>query len=249
MVGMKSPFIEHFIQPLLWCFRIVLVIFTLAFIYTVIILWFPDSKWNLFQPTVSGNIAVLASLLVALGTLGLAYAAFETIHSSRQREKRDRKSVYFDEVIKWAEEIYRCGLKPTSKGPDITEEDATVGEDVTPGSFYARAADWELREIEKLESEHRLLLSRRKYLEVMCNRLGSRFGEALDKTTKALADHAELLGKCIHEYGDTTAFDGSTLNRRKRNIRAVGDHNPTLNDCAIKLIELVTSSKADLIVS
>jgi hypothetical protein len=233
---------------------IAVVVSIAAFACTIFLVTHPESEWARSFPLLRDSVSAISTAAMVIATLFLAWVTFMIVNSDRDRDQRDRTSAYFDEVIKWAEEIRRCSLKPTSESLEALragtdEEYAIVGEDVKSSSFFARAATWELREIEILESEHRLLLSRGEYLKVMCDRLGSHFAEALDVTATALANHVKLLGKCISEYGDITDFNSVTLNARTNNLVAASENNKILQNHTIKLINEVTNSKAQLIVS
>ncbi len=97
---------------LLWFLRIALGLFFLAILYTFIILLRPGL--SPFQPTVAGNIAVLASLVVAFGTLALAYATFEMIQTSNKAERRNRAERFLNEIITWIESNINFRLRFTT---------------------------------------------------------------------------------------------------------------------------------------
>ncbi|GAG50032.1 unnamed protein product, partial [marine sediment metagenome] len=97
--------------------EILLVILAVTTFLVVVFLYKPN--WSPFQePTFGNNVIPVATLVAAWTTLFVAYAAFRTIRSNREKEERDRKHQLLNEIIEWAVDISKCGIE---KGyPDIS---------------------------------------------------------------------------------------------------------------------------------
>jgi len=84
--------------------EVVLGLLALATISVVVFLRRPD--WSPFQEqTFGSNVIPVAMMVAAWTTLLVAYAAFRTIRSNREKEERDRKERLLNEIIEWATSI------------------------------------------------------------------------------------------------------------------------------------------------
>jgi hypothetical protein len=90
--------------------EILLALLAITTVSTVIFLYRPD--WSPFQePTFGTNVIPVATMTTAWTTLLVAYAAFRTIRSNREKEERDKKLRILNEITEWATEIHTASLK------------------------------------------------------------------------------------------------------------------------------------------
>lgn len=89
--------------------EILLGLLGIATISVGVFLWQPS--WSPFQePTFRYNVIPGATMVAAWTTLLVAYAAFRTIRTSNEKEKRNRKAQVLDDVSNWLIEIYTIPL-------------------------------------------------------------------------------------------------------------------------------------------
>ncbi len=94
--------------------EVVLGLLALATISIVVFLRRPD--WSPFQEqTFGSNVIPVATMVAAWTTLLVAYAAFRTIRSNREKEERDGKERLLNEIRDWIFNIKDITLEPITE--------------------------------------------------------------------------------------------------------------------------------------
>ena len=102
--------------------RIVEVLLVLLGLATIsVFLFLLKPNWSPFQEqTFGSNVIPVATMVAAWTTLLVAYAAFRTIRSNREKESRDRKERLLNEIIEWAEDV-ASSFEP-AEIPDLSDD-------------------------------------------------------------------------------------------------------------------------------
>ncbi len=160
-------------------------------------------------------------MVAALTTLLVAYAAFRTIRSNREKEERDKKERLLNEIVEWAIDIAKCGLEKEFKYISQFEKDDPRS-DRFVSAFFAELA----RNFQAIEGKSQYI-----------HTIALKFEESLQKAVKELIEtveeHIDLLDECkVGQPGELEKAIGN-----------VGVHNTPLRESARKIIEEATKIK------
>jgi hypothetical protein len=123
-------------------------------------------------------ISLISAILVGGGTITLAIMTWRSIRQTRGIQKNERRERLLNEIIEWAIDICRCGLKPFS----MPTKEKT-------GSIYL------LEGLGDLSLEYESISGRTEYI----SSIAPKFGESLEDEVHGLAKFVEDRTKLIDE--------------------------------------------------
>lgn len=136
--------------------------------------------------TTDNWINLIAAILIGGGTLALALMTWRSIRQTRAVQKRERKERLLNEIIEWAIDICRCGLKPV---PIPTSE---MARSKTGVKLYATSI------LAELLLEYESISGRTEYI----NRITSSFRGNLQSIVHGLAKVVGVRTKLIEQQID-----------------------------------------------
>ncbi len=154
----------------------------------------------------TGNwINLIAAILVGGGTLFLGIMALRTIRQTRSIQNNEKRESLLSEIIEWAENVGKCGIKP-----DI--ELHKYYQDAELDSEAETERDGKSEEQIAAETRHRQQLlspilrysKRNKYMSLITPRLGEKLNNAMRAVVNNLEEQTELLRESLLDIEHTS---------------------------------------------
>ena len=180
-----------------------------------------------------------ATALVALGTLVLAIATAWSIDEARKREKRHREDELaqerrlrdkdeLNEIIEWAVDIAKCEIPA----------EATAVVSITNRERDRMVASAHMR---MLANSFRAMIGKSLYMGKIAYMFGQELQLAVDKLTKDLETHLDLINKCVD------AVNNNKLAEFKSTIKELTEHWQQLDRSTDNVIAKACISKMDIL--
>ncbi len=67
-----------------------------------------------YNPQLANSYIAAFTIVLAVATGFLAYFTWRSVRSVEERENQNKKERLLNEIIEWAEDVYKCGLSPFS---------------------------------------------------------------------------------------------------------------------------------------
>ena len=136
----------------------------------------------------------LINLLVVIGTISLAVAAFSSIRQTRKLQERERTDRLLNEIIEWALELSTCSL---SIPAPMMFEDIIGGLEEAAVEKMVRRAN--LTTYTNLRLSYQILTRKSKYIENIASSLPGNLDYAVKRLRKQIDNVISTLKKCARD--------------------------------------------------